>query len=220
MITQKIIALVLASSLLSGCATVVRGTHQEVSVTSKPSRTIVLVNGQGGFKTPATLELPRRRDHILTFEKEGYESVNVIVLHIVNSAVAGNILLGGVIGLGVDAITGAQYKLAPEAVNVELKKDSVWKAKKPVIFKENVVIVPEKRLEVLKNLFDDGHMTPSAPDCRNACPGRRGPRRSPSASVRSKSSGNASTSRAESNRPTMSPPEGRSSAPTISTWEC
>ena len=159
MITQKIIVLVLASSLLSGCATVVRGTHQEVSVTSKPSRTIVSVNGQGGFKTPATLELARRRDHILTFEKEGYESVNVIVLHIVSSAVAGNILLGGVIGLGVDAITGAQYKLVPEAVKVELKKDSVWRAKKSAVFKENVVIAPERRLEILKNLFDGGHIS-------------------------------------------------------------
>jgi hypothetical protein len=34
----------------------------------------------------------------------------------------GNIVFGGLIGLGVDAITGGLYDLSPEQVNAELRK--------------------------------------------------------------------------------------------------
>ena len=36
---------------------------------------------------------------------------------------AGNLVLGGVIGLGVDAISGAMFKLEPGEINVNLNKE-------------------------------------------------------------------------------------------------
>ena len=39
-------------------------------------------------------------------------------------AVAGNIIAGGLVGWGVDAVTGAQYNLKPESINVTLHLDA------------------------------------------------------------------------------------------------
>ena len=47
-------------------------------------------------------------------------------------AVAGNLLLGGIIGGGVDMATGAAYKLYPETVNVALRQIQVLPATSPV----------------------------------------------------------------------------------------
>jgi len=42
-----------------------------------------------------------------------------------NAWVVGNIVFGGLIGLAIDAITGAIYKLTPEQIQAELKKASM-----------------------------------------------------------------------------------------------
>ncbi len=42
----------------------------------------------------------------------------------VGPAVAGNIIFGGLIGGGIDAASGAMYKLYPEMVNVALRPTS------------------------------------------------------------------------------------------------
>jgi hypothetical protein len=42
-------------------------------------------------------------------------------VHVISGAVAGNLLAGGVIGWGVDAISGAQWRLEPEALSVSLR---------------------------------------------------------------------------------------------------
>ena len=40
------------------------------------------------------------------------------------AGLAGNVLLGGVIGLGVDAATGAAFDLVPNPLKVTLEKDA------------------------------------------------------------------------------------------------
>ena len=107
---------------LSGCATLMCGTSQNVPVSSNPAGATLQVDGSGSFTTPATLRLERKRDHILVFTKDGYEEQSFTLLHVIGGAVCGNILLGGLIGWFVDALTGAQYRLAPAKVHVELKK--------------------------------------------------------------------------------------------------
>ena len=107
---------------LSGCATLMCGTSQNVPVSSNPAGATLQVDGSGSFTTPTTLRLERKRDHLLVFTKDGYEEQSLTLLHVIGGAVCGNILLGGLIGWFVDALTGAQYRLAPAKVHVELEK--------------------------------------------------------------------------------------------------
>lgn len=122
---SKVIALCICLAqvaLSSGCATIVNTPHQSVPITSSPQGAKVVVDGSQSYTTPAEVKLERKRDHTLIFSKEGYEDLTFVIKHGVSGAVAGNILLGGLIGWGVDAATGAQFKLIPETVNVTLAR--------------------------------------------------------------------------------------------------
>lgn len=68
-----------------------------------------------------SLSLERKRSHTLMFSVPGYYNEQVTLNRTVSGAVAGNILAGGLIGWGVDALSGGQYKLMPETVHVVLR---------------------------------------------------------------------------------------------------
>jgi hypothetical protein len=57
---------------------------------------------------------------MVVIEKEGYAPESVAVTKSMGGAVAGNIIAGGFIGWGVDAMSGAQYNLAPNTISVRL----------------------------------------------------------------------------------------------------
>jgi hypothetical protein len=120
----RVARLVCFLALLSGygCATVINGTTQKIPVSSDPSAANVTVVGQPNTSTtPCNVELSRKSDHTLKIEKEGFEPASVQITHVVSGAVAGNILLGGLIGVGVDAVSGGMNRLVPESVNVTLR---------------------------------------------------------------------------------------------------
>ncbi len=58
---------------------------------------------------------------MVTIEKDGYQSESVAITKSMGGAVAGNIIAGGLVGWGVDAVSGAQYNLNPTTVNVRLQ---------------------------------------------------------------------------------------------------
>jgi hypothetical protein len=68
--------------------------------------------------------MPRRSEFVATIERDGYETVTVNVTHQVSGAggasMAGNIILGGIIGAAVDAGTGAMNDLVPNPVHINL----------------------------------------------------------------------------------------------------
>jgi hypothetical protein len=105
----------------SGCASIVSGTRQSVTINSNPPGAIVNINGQMGM-TPATFELKRNEHYNVQIAKEGYQTQSMALSHIMNPWILGNVLLGGIIGLAVDLIDGAAYKHAPDNVMVTLLK--------------------------------------------------------------------------------------------------
>ena len=119
-----LVATLLISSL-SGCATIVNGTSQKIRVTSDPSGAVLVVDGRDSYTTPVKLRLERRRDHLLEFSKEGYEGQKIKLMHVISEVVVGNTLLGGPVGWVFDIFAGSQYKLVPNPVHAELKKNPV-----------------------------------------------------------------------------------------------
>ena len=106
--------------ILPSCATIVKGTTESISVASNPTNADVTVDGLSRGLTPLSLELRRKRDHLVTIQKEGYQPQSIPVFKSIGGAVWGNILAGGLIGWGVDAASGAQYNLDPTNINVNL----------------------------------------------------------------------------------------------------
>jgi len=136
----------------SGCATIIHGTTQKVPVSSVPSGTGVTVDGSTGFTTPTVLELSRSDHHTLQFSLEGYHPEVMRMESVTSGVVMGNILLGGLIGWGVDAASGGQYRLVPETVHITLRPISAPGGSPGTGIPSQAVETLEDRLKYLKGL--------------------------------------------------------------------
>lgn len=119
----------------TSCATITRGVHEKLKVVSDPSGANVILSTGEKAITPATFVEKRRRDAFtVTISKPGYTTQTVTVVSKAGgtgvSAMAGNVLLGGAIGLGVDAGTGAYNSLYPNPISVQLVPTSKSKTSK------------------------------------------------------------------------------------------
>ena len=102
--------------LLTACATIINGTSQSISISSQPTGAQVFVDGVPMGVTPVAPDLKRKDKHLIRIEMEGYEPFELQLNRGVSGWIAGNIIFGGLIGLAVDAMTGAMYKLSPDEV--------------------------------------------------------------------------------------------------------
>ncbi len=114
------VALAAAVVCLGACASVMHGTRQDVGISSNPSGAQVSVDGQPLGTTPVVAHLRRKENHIVHLELAGYKPYDTTVTRSVSGWVWGNIVIGGLIGLAVDAISGGLYKLTPEQVSASL----------------------------------------------------------------------------------------------------
>ena len=123
---KNLICLGFAILLFSGCASITRGTNEAYAIeTNPPGAQATLSNGLA-CSTPCSLKVKRRGDFVVTLEKEGYETVRASITSSVDGAgaagMAGNVLLGGLIGAGVDAGTGAMHSHKPNPLVVTMQK--------------------------------------------------------------------------------------------------
>ena len=125
---MRSIGIVALSVMLGGCASVTRGTTENISISSTPSGVESVVNGMDvptTCTTPCSVVVKRNADIAITFQKEGYEPQVVPLSRDIPTSgaagFAGNLLLGGVIGMGVDAATGAATDHKPNPVIVTMQ---------------------------------------------------------------------------------------------------
>jgi PEGA domain len=125
------IRLLLAAALAVpcvGCASVTRGTTENISISSTPSGATAEVSGLDvptACVTPCVVVAKRSADITVTVNKEGYEQQVIPLTKEVPgtgaAGFAGNLLLGGLVGMGVDAATGAALDHKPNPVIVTLQ---------------------------------------------------------------------------------------------------
>jgi hypothetical protein len=116
--TALSLAAILGISSLTGCASIVSGTSQVVSVETLHSSgnvagaTCKLENDKGVYyvTTPGTVTVHRAYgDMNVKCEKPGFDAGLASVKSSTKAMMAGNIVFGGFIGAGVDAASGAAY---------------------------------------------------------------------------------------------------------------
>jgi len=114
----KTAAIVICSIALTGCASIVNGNNQVISVEARHKgqqvvgATCTLVNPKGTFyvTTPGTVTIHRAYDDLnVKCEKDGHQPGLASVKSSTKPMAFGNILFGGVIGAAVDAGSGAAY---------------------------------------------------------------------------------------------------------------
>jgi hypothetical protein len=105
-------AIVAAAVALSGCATVIKGSSQTVGITTPPTTgaACILTSGQGNWTvtSPGAVTVERSKEDIQArCTKAGWQDAVAIIPSNFEGWTVGNFILGGVIGFGVDAATGA-----------------------------------------------------------------------------------------------------------------
>ncbi len=102
--------------VLAGCATITKGTTQAVAINTPgaPGATCTLSSGGIGQKvvtTPATIVLDKSQDNISVLcKKPCFQDAAGIIASHTEAMAAGNVIVGGPIGLGVDAVSGAMNR--------------------------------------------------------------------------------------------------------------
>lgn len=110
---KQFIIVAACTSVLGGCASIVEGTDQQVIVNSSPEGARCALTRDGALlgiadPTPQALTLSKSKNDVtIVCEKAGYNEATAILDSEFEAMTLGNLIIGGVIGVGVDAATGA-----------------------------------------------------------------------------------------------------------------
>ena len=121
----------------TGCATIIKGSRQSVSIFATPAGAQVTIYDDSGSvivsqQAPCTVKLHRGSgffsagEYRVQVEKPGYAPAIVTISGSVGGwYVVGNFFIGGLIGwLIVDPLTGAMWNLSPKSVNAVLAQQT------------------------------------------------------------------------------------------------
>lgn len=112
----------------AACATVTRGVKEGWTVkSSPPSAAVTTSNGFSCQATPCTFKMLHKAEFDVTITKQGYKPFHAHVIHQVSRdgglGMAGNVLVGGMVGVVVDVASGAMMELKPNPLIVTLEPD-------------------------------------------------------------------------------------------------
>jgi hypothetical protein len=110
---------------LGACATVVSGTQQDVEIVSDPPgaecRVMAGTVELARTVTPGTVRLERQEDDLaVQCRLEGHRATAAILHSGLQGVTAGNMILGGMVGLAIDSASGANH-LYDSSVRVALR---------------------------------------------------------------------------------------------------
>lgn len=108
--------------MLSGCATIISGTTQDLTFESNPEGAKVYLDGKLMGVTPFTIPVHRNKYKHLRVEKEGYETVQRDLGKKFNCVSLLNVILGGLLGTTTDSVSGAIVNYDDNSYFIELTK--------------------------------------------------------------------------------------------------
>jgi hypothetical protein len=115
MIFGRRFCLLIAVSGLTGCASIITGTTQRITVNSEPEGASCRVS-RGGMTlgvvptTPGSVIVHRGSNGLeITCSKPGYALAQTIQPTNIETWIFGNVLIGGLVGIVIDFSTGAAY---------------------------------------------------------------------------------------------------------------
>jgi hypothetical protein len=134
LLAVTVVSLSVAAVLLSGCASLINGTHQSVPIATDPPGTTIQVGGNQ-YLTPVDASLARNRDYQVVATKAGYQTQTAEI----RSSFSGWTFLDLVfiIPWAVDLADGAAYKLEPESIQLQLRPTEAASAATPGAAKSN-----------------------------------------------------------------------------------
>lgn len=146
---MRLLLMIVAAGLFTGCASITRGTSEDVVINSLPEDAEIRTStGHTCPRSPCTVNVSRKTSFIAYAEKEGYKPGQVAIGTKVQgggvAGVAGNVLLGGVVGIVVDASTGAAMDHVPNPALIVLEPVDPANPSTPTIQPPPVALPPRQ----------------------------------------------------------------------------
>ncbi len=128
------------AAAVAGCATITKGTDDLVTIDTEPDGAqCVLFTDKNQIAvinpTPGSIKVPKsKRDLSVRCEKDGYFPTEGVIAASFQAMTIGNVLFGGLIGVAIDAGSGAMHKyedgvmitLIPESFSSEDERDGFF----------------------------------------------------------------------------------------------
>lgn len=125
---KRVVACIALSSAMllvaAGCATIVAGTTQSMSITSNVDGAEIYLDGEKIGTTPFNGPV-KKNGKELRLEMRGYRTSTVVLSKTLEGMFWGNIIIGGTLGSITDFASGAAYAYAPATYQVDLKSAGV-----------------------------------------------------------------------------------------------
>ena len=113
------VSFILAAGFLSGCATVFKGTSQNVTFNSSPEGASILVDGNVMGRTPQAISLKKNKYKSVIIKKEGYEDAIITLNTSYDPVALLNVFWDS---STTDLLTGNAYEYEPGMYSVNLQK--------------------------------------------------------------------------------------------------
>lgn len=111
----------LSIAIFSGCAGIISGKSQLLTIKSEPEDAEVFLNGVPIGKTPLTYDAKKGKNQILTVKKDGYKQVDMPLGTSFDAAAAIGVLTYS-LPLTTDISQGSAYEFTPNYYNFDLRK--------------------------------------------------------------------------------------------------
>lgn len=120
------IAALAAMTAIGGCASIARGTSEDVTVSALPTDSEITTSvGTNCKQSPCIVHVSRKTEFVAYAKRDGYKPGSIAIQTHVGgggaAGFAGNVLIGGVIGMGVDAVSGATLDHYPNPATIVLE---------------------------------------------------------------------------------------------------
>ena len=106
---------------IAGCATIISGSDQLITVNSNVQGAEVYLSGQLLGTTPLSANVKRGQEGIMRVTADGYQPYQVALNKSINTVFFVNLLSGGAFGSSTDYSTGAMYQYEPSTFMVSLQ---------------------------------------------------------------------------------------------------
>ncbi|MBK7630884.1 MAG: PEGA domain-containing protein [Ignavibacteriales bacterium] len=118
----SVLVILLPIIFFNSCATIFKGSHEDVEFASEPSGAKVYINGDYMGKTPLELPLFSDLNYEIELKKSGYKTKRTFITSKVGAGWVILDFVGGLIPILIDAATGDWYGLSQDNVNAILEK--------------------------------------------------------------------------------------------------
>lgn len=126
--------IIVVALLLTNCAAIVHGNKQLVDISSQPAGAKVYIDNHVYGTTPTTVKLKRsgrfpgessyKKNYAVKIELDGYYPYEMKINRTVDGWFFGNIIIGGLLGIIIDAASGSMYRLTPDQVITTMGRNS------------------------------------------------------------------------------------------------